>query len=323
MNRNASQSAAAEKSSTARVGTIGLMGGAQRQALLVGIAVVTIWGAGYSVQKSVYQAMQPGPFLFFRSLLMGLCALAVLRQQRLPWWPRLQAGESWPLVRAALLGPLLHVFLVTYAIHWTTPFTSAVIMACGPVITLLLLRLIEGSRLRPLQMAGIATAAGGVLLFLADKLMQADLRASGGDLMMLVATVFFSLHTIRVTPLVQRHGGLPVMCWTTLLATPGLLLLSVGPTWQAPVTEFPPWVWVSYLWTVLVTAFLSWMLWSWVNSVRGVARTAPLLYLVPPVAGLVGWLFLGEALTVWKLAGGVLAMMGVALVQIAQTRSGS
>jgi hypothetical protein len=43
------------------------------------------------------------------------------------------------------------------------------------------------------------------------------------------------------------------------------------------------------LWAVLVSAFLGWLVWGWINAVRGVARTAPLLYLMPPVAGLVAW----------------------------------
>lgn len=293
----------------------------QRRALLAGIAVAVIWGAAFTIQKSVYQVMHPGPYLFLRSSLMGLCALAALRHQRLPWWPQLAPGERWPLLRAALLGPLLHVLLVTYAIDWTTPFTSAVIMACGPVVTLLLLRVMEGTRLRPRQVLGVTAAAGGVLLFMADKLARADLRASGGDLMMLAAMVFFSLYTIRVTPVARRHGGLPVMCWTTLMASPILMALSAWPVSQAPVASFPASAWLGLVWAVTVSAFLSWILWSWVNAVRGVARTAPLLYLVPPVAGLVGWLFLGEAITAWKLVGGALAMLGVALVQSGAARA--
>lgn len=53
---------------------------------------------------------------------------------------------------------------------------------------------------------------------------------------------------------------------------------------------------------------------------RGVARTAPLLYLVPPVAGVVAWVFVREPFGAWKIAGGALALGGVALTQWAATR---
>jgi drug/metabolite transporter (DMT)-like permease len=41
------------------------------------------------------------------------------------------------------------------------------------------------------------------------------------------------------------------------------------------------------------------------------------MYLVPPVAGLVAWWFLGERCTVIKLVGAALARAGVALAQFA------
>jgi drug/metabolite transporter (DMT)-like permease len=71
------------------------------------------------------------------------------------------------------------------------------------------------------------------------------------------------------------------------------------------------------LWAVLVSAFLGWLVWGWINAVRGVARTAPLLYLMPPVAGLVAWATTGEHYTAVKLAGAALALSGVGLAQYA------
>ena len=74
-------------------------------------------------------------------------------------------------------------------------------------------------------------------------------------------------------------------------------------------------VWVSLVWSVTISAFMGWLVWGWVNAVRGVARTAPLMYLMPPVAGLVAWLFAGEQYTSIKLAGAGLTLVGVALAQ--------
>ena len=49
----------------------------------------------------------------------------------------------------------------------------------------------------------------------------------------------------------------------------------------------------------------------------GVARTAPLMYLMPPVAGLVAWFATGESYTGIKLAGAALTLAGVAVAQFA------
>jgi drug/metabolite transporter (DMT)-like permease len=64
-----------------------------------------------------------------------------------------------------------------------------------------------------------------------------------------------------------------------------------------------------------MSSFLGWIVWAWVNSVRGLARSAPLQYLMPPIAGLVAWLTLGEVFTWLKVAGAVAAMAGIAWAQ--------
>jgi len=72
---------------------------------------------------------------------------------------------------------------------------------------------------------------------------------------------------------------------------------------------------------VLISAFAGWLVWGWVNAVRGVARSAPLMYLMPPVAGLVAWALTGERYTAVKLAGAALTLVGVALAQYASASS--
>jgi drug/metabolite transporter (DMT)-like permease len=288
----------------------------QQRALFGGVLLVLVWGASFSVQKAAYAAMGPGPFLFCRSLLMALCSLALLVWRGSPVWPPLARREWILLLGCTAIGQVMHILLVTYGIHWSTPFSSSLIMACGPVCTLLLLRTLRGTPLRRHQMLGVGAAFCGVLLFMTEKLLLADWRASGGDLMMLVATLVFSLYTIWITPLIQRHGGPEVLCWATLLAAPLMLALNAPAAFVAPYAQLSPGIWSAFFWTVLVSAFVGWMLWGWVNAVRGVARTAPLLYGVPPVAGLVAWLTVGEGFGTLKIAGAVLALGGVAWTQL-------
>jgi drug/metabolite transporter (DMT)-like permease len=84
--------------------------------------------------------------------------------------------------------------------------------------------------------------------------------------------------------------------------------------------EVTPMIWLGLAYAVLVSAFLGWLVWGWVNAVRGVARSAPLMYLMPPVAGLVAWAVTGERYTGIKLAGAALTLGGVALAQFTSAR---
>ena len=130
----------------------------ERAALLLAFALILVWGINFSVQKAVFAAVTPGGFLFVRYLIMPVCAVALLWQRYGTRWPRLPRAEWWALLRLGLLGHLMHVGLVTFGIDWSTAFSSSLILACGPVFTLLLLRWLGVERLTRAQIAGVAVA---------------------------------------------------------------------------------------------------------------------------------------------------------------------
>jgi drug/metabolite transporter (DMT)-like permease len=289
----------------------------ERAALWAALALILVWGANFSVQKAVFAALSPGGFLFVRYLIMPVAAALLLVAHYGTKWPKLPRRELLALLKLGVAGHLLHVGLVTYGIHWSTAFSSSLILACGPVFTLLILRWHGLETLSRAQVVGVGIALAGVLVFLSDKLLGGQWRASGGDLFLLVAASFFSYYTVAAKPLIERHGGVLVMTYATLLGSAPVVALSLPAGLLVDWMRVPPLIWAATLWAVLVSAFLGWLVWGWANAVRGVARTAPLMYLMPPVAGLVAWLITGERYTAVKLAGAALTLAGVALAQFA------
>lgn len=289
----------------------------QRLALIAVLLLVVVWAANFTVQKEVYDAITPAGFLFARYLLMPAFAVALL-WHRYGWqWPRLPRADAWALVRLGLAGHTLHIGMATYGVHWSTAFSSAVILACGPVFTLLILRWYGTERLSRAQIGGVAVASAGVLVFLSEKLVSERWQASGGDLLLLVAAALFAYYTVAAKPLIQRHGGVTVMSYGVLVGSGPLVLLTLPAAWSVPWATVPPSIWIAMLWAVLVSAFLGWLVWGWVNAVRGVARTAPLMYLTPPLAGVIAWIFMDERYTLVKIVGAAITLLGVALAQFA------
>ena len=290
-----------------------------RHALWAALVLIVVWGANFSVQKAVFAYLQPGGFLFARYLIMPLAAAMLLCAVHGLDWPRLPRGDWLALLKLGLAGHLVHVGLVTHGIHWSTPFSSSLILACSPVFTLLILRWYRLETLSRAQVVGVGIAVAGVLVFLSDKLLGGQWRASGGDLTLLIAASFFAYYTVASKPLIQRHGGVLVMTYATLLGSVPVVALNLPAGLAVDWLHVPPLIWAATLWAVLVSAFLGWLVWGWANAVRGVARTAPLMYLMPPVAGLVAWWLTGERYTTIKLAGAALVLAGVALAQFASS----
>ena len=287
----------------------------QRLALFTALALVVIWGGNFTLQKYLFGLVSPAGFLLARYLLMPSCALLLMRWRLGRWLPPLPSKDLWHMAWLGFAGHTLHVGLVSYGIHWSTAFSSAVILACGPVFTLLILRWRGLERLSLAQIAGVALV--GVLMFLSDKLLGGHWRAGGGDLVLLIAASLFSYYTVAAKPVMERHGPVLTMGYTTLLGSIPILLLSVPMGMQAPWATLDLWAWAGLFWSVLVSAFMGWLIWGWINIVRGVARTAPLMYLMPPMTGLFAWAWSGEHYTWIKIAGAGVILLGVALAQYA------
>jgi drug/metabolite transporter (DMT)-like permease len=295
----------------------------QQLALAAGTLVVAIWGANFTVQKALFEVLPPAAFLFARYLLMPLCAALLLMHANGWRWLKLPRADALHLMWLGVLAHTLHVSMVTFGIHWSTAFSSALIMACGPVFTLLILHYSGHERLTRGQVFGVALACAGVLVFLSDKLLGRQWAATGGDLMMLFSASLFSYYTVMTKPLIQRHGGVAVMAYATLAGSPLLVLLGAPAALSAPWGEMGAWHWFLLLWAALVSAFLGWLVWGWVNEQRGVGRTAPLQYLMPLVAGVVAWLATGERFTAAKIVGAAVTLGGVALAQFATRDTGA
>ena len=289
----------------------------QQRALLIALALIVIWGANFTLQKYLFGLISPGGFLLARYLIMPVCALIMLRWHLGVWLPPVGRADLRQLAWLGFVGHALHVGMVTYGIHWSTAFSSSVILACGPLFTLMILRWQGLERLLPAQILGVALAFFGVLVFLSDKLLGGQWRAGGGDLFLLVAASFFSYYTVAAKPVIERLGSVITMGYATLLGSVPVLVWSLPLATEVAWTALSVWDWVGLLWSIVVSAFIGWLAWGWINAVRGVARTAPLMYLMPPVAGLFAWALSGEHYTWIKIGGAGVILLGVALAQYA------
>jgi drug/metabolite transporter (DMT)-like permease len=290
----------------------------QKWALAAGGALMMAWGVNFAVTKIVLAELGVGPFLFIRFLAMPLLGFALLaavtRRHFAKSWPR---REDLPrLVACGLIGHTAHVSIVMWGINLSTAFSSSLVLTSSPLFTLLILALLGAERLRLRQVYGTLAAFAGIVVFLSDKFAAGFALAGIGDLVLIFAASLFSLYTVISKPLVARYGPLNLLCYSLLFGAPPIVLATLPAFLAAPLAAVPAGVWLGVFWAVAVSSFLGWIAWAWINAVRGIARSAPLQYLMPPIAGLVAWLTLGETFTWLKIAGAAIAMAGIAWAQI-------
>jgi drug/metabolite transporter (DMT)-like permease len=290
-----------------------------RLSLAAALATMFAWGVNFAFVKHVLERLGVEAFMFIRfaalPLLGFLLLIAVFRSRVRYTWPRRE--DLARFIACALVGHTMHIALVMYGMDLSTPFSSSLVLTSGPLFTLVILALAGVERLRARQVAGTLVALVGIVLFLSDKFAAGFSRAGVGDLVLLAAAALFALYTVLAQPLVKRYGPLIVLCYTLLFSAPPILIWTLPGFLATPASAYTGSVWIGLVWALLISSFFGWLAWSWVNAVRGVARSAPYAYLMPPIAGVVAWLTLGEAFTWLKISGAVVTMAGVAYAQFA------
>ena len=288
-----------------------------RLSVAAACATMFVWGVNFAFIKHVLDRLGVEAVMFVRfavlPLLGFLLLIAIFKGRVVHTWPR---REDLPrFIACALIGHTLHIAVVMYGMNLSTPFSSSLVLTSGPLFTLIILAVLGVERLRARQVAGTLVALAGIVLFLSDKFAAGLSRAGLGDLVLLLAAAAFALYTVLVQPLTRRYGPLIVLCYTLLFAAPPILVWTLPGFLGTPASAYTSSVWIGLAWALGVSSFFGWLAWSWVNAVRGVARSAPFGYLMPPIAGIVAWLTLGEAFTGLKIAGAMLTMAGVAYAQ--------
>lgn len=278
---------------------------------LIGTVLVTalapmIWGTTYIVTTELLPPGRPLLAAVVRALPAGLLLIALTR--RLPrgsWW--------W---RALVLGALNigGFFALLFIAAYRLPGgVAATVGALQPLFAAGLSSVLLGERLSPrVAIAGITGVFGVSLLVLrADaRLDVLGVAAAVGGAIVMATGVVLSKRWPSPAPLLATTG------WQ--LVAGGLLLIPI-----ALVVEGPPPATltsanlIGYGYLAIIGAALAYALWF-----RGIAALSPtkvtfLGLLSPLVATTLGWLALGQGLTVAQVLGGLVVLAALVTAQTA------
>lgn len=275
----------------------------QARDLLLTALAPAIWGSSYIVTTQLLPQVPAMTVALLRALPAGLLLLAFAR--------RLPQGVWW--LRVFILGAL------NFSVFWSMLFVSAyrlpggaaaTVGAVQPLVVVFLASWVLGSALRPASVLGALAGLVGVALLVLTPGVRLDATGIAAGLVGAVSMACGTVLTRKWRPPV------PLLTFTAWQLTAGGVLLLPVALWAGP--DFPaptPGHLIGLAWLGLVGAALTYVLWF-----RGIARlepnmVAPLGFLSPLTAILLGWAFLDQTLTAVQMAGVALVMGGIWLGQ--------
>jgi len=263
----------------------------------IGLMVILCmtWGLQQVAVKVASAGISPLWQAGLRSLGAALLVWAWTALRRIPLFER-----DATLVPGIAAGALFaaEFALVYYGLQFTSASRGVIFLYTAPFFVALGARwLLPNESMRAAQWLGMALAFAGVLVLFGENLLRPAGQAWIGDLMMLVAAMFWAATTLTVKALVLNR----VVAEKTLLYQLGvsapLLLLAALALGEPGV--FAPGVLVvgSLAFQTVMVAGISFLLWFWLVRQYPATRLSSFSFMTPVMGVLAGGLLLGEPLT--------------------------
>ncbi len=266
------------------------------------------------VVKSLGHAFSGAELVFYRSLFAILAIAATLAAQQGAAGVRNLLGEHIGLnLRRGVVG-FIALATFFYALIELPMSVAVTLNYASPLWLALLMPWQLGERPGAIKWIGILIAFAGVGLIAAREQFTGSLLPV---VLVMGGAFFWALGQVLVRGL-KGMTGLSVTAWTAVLATPQLFLLSaLFETGQIEaIRTASPTAWGAALYLGLVMTTLGYFLWNSLILRKEVGQVAPFLLLLPVFSVVGGVVFLGEALSVSRLAGGAVVLSGVALITL-------
>jgi len=274
---------------------------AKAEALLV--VVTFIWGCSFVVVKAGLRDASPLAFLAVRCTLAGLLLLVVMGR----------GSKNRPALGPSLV---LGIFLFggfafqTSGQFYTTPAKCAFITGFSVILVPLILW-VSGGRLRSASFAGAGLGLAGIYLLVLPSGLESVNR---GDLLTLVAAVFFALHIVLVGSYTRRHSFLRLVPGQVL--TVGLFAAAALPLDGAGMLRWTPGLLLAFAYTSVFATGFAFSVQNWAQQYTPPAHTALIFALEPVFAAFASRVAIGERLGGKVLVGSALILAGMLVSEI-------
>ncbi len=215
------------------------------------------------------------------------------------------------VVLAGLLGITIYHLALNFGERTVESGAAALLISLSPVITALLSTRFLGERLAPWGWVGIGISFTGALLVALGE-GEGGFSLDPGALLILVATVSTSLYFLVSKPGLTRYSATEFTSYAIWAGTLPLLLFA--PSLLSQMRTAPAAATTAGVYLGIFPGAIAYVLWGYGLSKMPASRVSAFLYLQPVNAALIAWWWLGEIPGIAVVAGGLLSIVGVVLV---------
>jgi drug/metabolite transporter (DMT)-like permease len=276
-------------------------------------ATIVLWGSAFAAIRAALEHFSPADLGALRLLIAAvvLGVVAAARGVRLP-----ARRDVLPIAGVALTGMTAYQLLLNSGERTVPAGTASLLVNVSPVFTALAASALLHERMSARRWTGVAIAFAGATLIAVTG--PGGLSLQHGALLVLGAAAAQAAFFVGQKPLLRRDGSLELTSWAMALGA--LMTLPLAPGLPAAVASAPADATLAVVYLGVGASAIGFVTWAYACARIDVSIAAATLYAVPVVAFSAGAVWLGERPTALALAGGGIALAGVALVTLSRAQ---
>lgn len=286
--------------------------GTKAKAIFALAVVSVLWGTTWIASKEGVSHMPALQMAGIRQIIAGVLYVSFFIYRKAPW-PK---GKEWiPIIVLSFLNFIMSNGLSTWGVQYISAGLGSIMGAIFPLWLVIIGLFTAKSKLPRNALIGLLLGFSGVCVIFFPHLKDfliADFRF--GIILSLIATwtwAFASLYTKQQANKFNPYFGLGlqmVIAGITLAITTEATGLSI------PIASIPWKAWAAIGYLVLFGSVITFIAYLYALQNLPTEQASIYAYINPIVAVLCGWLFFGEVVTPFITIGGLVALLGVFMV---------
>ena len=278
--------------------------------ILAFFSIYVIWGSTYLLNKIAVGELPPFMLAGIRFSCAGVLILILCR------FLGIYAGiTKKQLINTGIAGFLFLTFgngVVVWALKYVDTGLAALEISAQPLVVLILMRILQGKKIRRMSVIGIALGIVGIYLLVSQKQVISRENSILGMLMIFACMISWGYGSLFV-----GKADMPSNYFVNTgyqMLTAGIMLfigsLLLGETWSAPWNWSEP-VQISMILLIVFGSIVAFTSFNYLLKHVSPEKVATNTYVNPIIALLLGWYFLDEKITLQSAAAAVILLTGV------------
>jgi drug/metabolite transporter (DMT)-like permease len=272
------------------------------------VASIIFWASAFVGIRAGLESYSPGGLALLRFIIAAICMAFFYFQPNKK--TLILKKDKFLLMLVGAFGVGAYMVALNYGEITVSSGVSSFIISQSPIVTTLFAVIFLGEQFTLISLTGMLVSIVGVFFISMGE--THTLHLTMGLYSILIATVIGGLYSVLQKPFLKKYHAIDVTAYIVWGAT--LALMIYIPDMLQDIQHASYQATLATIYLGIFPAAIAYVLWSYILTMMPTSRAVSFLYFMPVVATLLGWVWLNEIPSLISVAGGLIALSGVWIV---------